>query len=246
MNEYVDNLSKAIENCVDPIRSFQELAVQLGDASGDIFTAFQNAINSISGVGGKTSSSSSRSSGGGVTYKSNLSGEYVSWAKSQMAANSAAWHTADANTKKALESANQTLGNAIGSKYDSASGTWRHKHADGTRYTPGGATLLGEDGFEAFISKNGRLIPIAQPTIGNIDSGGVVFNTEQMSNLRSLWDLSSLGKIKADSIISDKTNLLTQNSGTTNTFNGGIVVNAPRDYNDFVKQLTQRVKTKSV
>ena len=65
-------------------------------------------------------------------------------------------------------------------------------HADGTRYTPGGATILGENGFEAYISSDGHLIPINQPTIGNIGSGGVVFNADQMKNLRSLWDLSNL------------------------------------------------------
>ena len=65
-------------------------------------------------------------------------------------------------------------------------------HASGTRYTPGGLTQLGEKGFEAYIGSNGRLIPISQPTIGNIPSGGVVFNADQMKNLRTLWDMSNL------------------------------------------------------
>ena len=70
-----------------------------------------------------------------------------------------------------------------------------YKYAKGTRYTPGGLTLMGEEGFEAFISGNGRLIPITQPTIGNIGAGGIVFNREQMANLRNLWDLGNLGKM---------------------------------------------------
>ena len=69
------------------------------------------------------------------------------------------------------------------------------KHATGTRFTPGGLTALGEEGFEAYISNTGRLIPISQPTIGNIGAGGIVFNREQMANLRNLWDWSNLGKI---------------------------------------------------
>ena len=64
-------------------------------------------------------------------------------------------------------------------------------HASGTRYTPGGLTKLGEDGFEAYISSKGQLIPITNPTIGNISGGGVVFNTDQMKNLRTLWDMSN-------------------------------------------------------
>ena len=66
-----------------------------------------------------------------------------------------------------------------------------NKHADGTPYTPGGLTIMGEEGFEAFVSSKGRLIPITQPTIGNISSGGVVFNADQMKNLRTLWGLSN-------------------------------------------------------
>ena len=39
---------------------------------------------------------------------------------------------------------------------------------------------------------NGRLIPINQPTIGNISSGGLVFNSEQLKSLRTMWDMSNL------------------------------------------------------
>ena len=65
-------------------------------------------------------------------------------------------------------------------------------HASGTRFTPGGLTKMGENGEELFISSSGRLIPITQPTIGNIAGGGVVFNAEQMKNLRMMWDMSNL------------------------------------------------------
>ena len=74
-------------------------------------------------------------------------------------------------------------------------------HADGTRYTPGGLTLMGEEGFEAYISSNGRLIPINQPTIGNIPSGGAVFNSDQMKSLRTLWDMSNLNLSGGNSLI---------------------------------------------
>ena len=100
-------------------------------------------------------------------------------------------------------------GLSVGDKVVTAGGTYKitgvnsdgsykselEKHADGTRYTPGGMTLMGEEGFEAFITNNGRLIPINQPTIGNIGAGGVVFNREQMANLRTLWDWSNLGNV---------------------------------------------------
>lgn len=105
-----------------------------------------------------------------------------------------------------------------GANYNAASGHWSIKideeHADGTRYTPGGMTLMGEDGFEAYINSNGHLIPINQPTIGNIASGGVVFNTDQMKSLRTLWDLSNLNMIPdyGDLIANNKTqNMVTNN-----------------------------------
>ena len=44
--------------------------------------------------------------------------------KDQMAANSKAWHTADAATKKKLEAANQKLGAQVGGSYNPSTGTW--------------------------------------------------------------------------------------------------------------------------
>ena len=63
-------------------------------------------------------------------------------------------------------------------------------------------TALGEEDFEAFIDNNGHLIPINQPTIGNIGAGGIVFNQDQMTNLRSLWDLSNIGTMPSHNISS--------------------------------------------
>ena len=83
-----------------------------------------------------------------------------------------------------------------GATYNSGSGYWSIKlNADGSRYTSGGLNIIGEEGFEAFITNNGRLIPINQPTLGNIGAGGIVFNREQMANLRTLWDWSNLSKV---------------------------------------------------
>lgn len=78
--------------------------------------------------------------------------------------------------------------------YNDALNEWKKArgYATGTRHTFGGLTKLGEKGFEAYISPNGSLTPITSPTIGNITGGGVVFNTEQLKNLRTLWDWSSI------------------------------------------------------
>ena len=251
MNEYVDDLGKAIENCVDPIRSFEELAMQLGDAGGDIVSAFYNVVGSISGMGVKTSSTSSSSSGG--------SGGGNSWM-----GNGKSYDTKTDYMSKILGASNKMdvveYNNARNNKIDGegmsegklsnsqAIKLWesaKNKHADGTRYTPGGMTLLGEEGFEAFINRNGNLIPIAQPTIGNIDSGGAVFNMEQMSNLRTLWDWSNIKMPDYSSVLLNRATENTQGGNDINLY-GGITIEHVNDLNHFVRQLTQRIKTKSV
>ncbi len=86
-----------------------------------------------------------------------------------------------------------------GAKYNPINGLYSIKigsrYATGTRYTSGRMTLMGENGLESFIDSSGHYIPINQPTIGNIGAGGIVFNREQMANLRNLWDLSNLSRV---------------------------------------------------
>ena len=147
---------------------------------------YSDAIMSLAEEIGSTKSSSGSSS------------PSVSDIKARMELNSAAWYTASTQAEKdRLHTENVSLGKLIGldeDDYNDGTGEWNY-HADGTRYTPGGLTALGEEDFEAYISNNGRLIPINQPTFGNIGAGGIVFNREQMANLRNLWDLSNLGRI---------------------------------------------------
>ena len=73
-----------------------------------------------------------------------------------------------------------------GAKYNKGSGYYSikldEKDADGTRYTLGGLTLMGEEGSETYITANGRLIPIEQPTIGNIPSGPIQSPWRQWSD----------------------------------------------------------------
>lgn len=54
----------------------------------------------------------------------------------KMAANSKAWHTADAETRKKLEDDNQVLGKKLGLSYNSAAGTWAQPAANVNAATP--------------------------------------------------------------------------------------------------------------
>ena len=193
--ESIDNLTRQQDELGVVVKKFENGVIDLNEAirlAEEAIGGMPSALASIfnKAKGSVSSSSSSASKGGNSGGGANSS--YVSWAKAQMEENSKNWHTADENGKKALEAANQSLGAAIGSTYDKDSGTWEHKYATGTKYTKSGLALMGEDSEEFYIPSNGRLIPINQPTIGNIAGGGVVFNAEQMKSVRAIWDMSNL------------------------------------------------------
>lgn len=90
-------------------------------AGSNAASGVSNRVSSLYGlVGGKaaTSVGGTPTKAGNVASSSNLTDQQ------QMAANSAAWKTADEKTKKQLEAANQTLGTKLGLTYNSAAGTW--------------------------------------------------------------------------------------------------------------------------
>ena len=173
------------------------IGAKYNSASGKWYDSNGNLLYSVSSSSGSSSSSSSSSSGRVVSYSPfPTTGKTV-----QVGADGNA--PAGTNVGDTVVTAGgKYLVVAPGTEYatkNEASGLWSIKideeDANGTRYTSGGMTLMGEEGFEAYITDKGRLIPITQPTIGNIGSGGVVFNREQLANLRNLWDLSNLSKV---------------------------------------------------
>lgn len=210
----INNLTKQQDELGVVIKSFENGVIDLEEAIRQAEEAIGSMPNALASIfnNAKVRTPSSYSSGGsgggsGGGFSGGNSGggqntSYINWAKSQMAENSKNWHNADENGKKALEAANQALGKAIDSTYDPTTGKWKHKYATGSKYTKDGLSLLGEEGFEAYITSNGRLIPINQPMVGDIPSGGVVFNTEQMKNLRTMWDMSNL-KFKGGTFVGD-------------------------------------------
>ena len=179
----------------------------------------------------------------GAKSSSGYSSPSASDIKTQMAANSAAWHTASTQAEKdALHQANVDLAKQLGldeDDYNSGTGKWNY-HAAGTRYTPGGLTALGEDGFEAYITNNGRLIPINQPTIGNIGAGGIVFNREQMAGLRTLWDWSNIGKI---SPVVSSSNANSQNTVIDNSIHINGLTISEQGNEDWINGLKRYVAT---
>lgn len=68
----------------------------------------------------------------------------------------------------------------------------RAGYAKGTKNARKGIAQIGEIEPETLITNKGKYIPIEQPTLANLLGGEVVFNSEQMNNLRTLYDLSKV------------------------------------------------------
>lgn len=192
--ESINNLTKQQDALGVVVKKFEGGVISLGEAVSIAGAAILNLPSSIrtmlekAGVDTPSySSGSSSRSFGGVWYDSNtnyMNNIQNATSEAEVRANNAA--------RNAKIAGDGIKDQDIMTDED-AIAEWRaNRHADGTRYTPGGLTVMGEEGFEAYVSSKGRLIPISQPTIGNIPSGGVVFNQDQMKNLRTLWDMSNL------------------------------------------------------
>lgn len=106
-----------------------------------------------------------------------------------------------------------------------------NRHANGTRHTKNGNALIGEAGSEVFLSKNGHLTLVDAPTMfKNVGAGGAVFNQDQMSNIRYLWDLSNYSSSELSSMIKRNPISTTGDTNCNNiTINGMTVDSGSQD-----------------
>lgn len=65
-------------------------------------------------------------------------------------------------------------------------------YATGTNNATQGFSKLGEIEDELFINSHGRLIPINQPTLTNMQGGEMVFNGAQLAGARALWEMVNM------------------------------------------------------
>lgn len=99
--------------------------------------------------------------------------------KKEMAANSAAWHTADAETRKQLEAANQSLGKQLGASFDSVSGTWSDSSGSALYDTPSANNTT------TTTNKN------TKPSNFTGSANNVVVNTLDQETIRDLMNANS-------------------------------------------------------
>lgn len=95
---------------------------------------------------------------------------------------------------------------------------WKESHgyAGGTDNTSDGWITLGELEKEWLIKSNGQFVPIQEPTLANVGSGGIVFNQNQMDNVRKLWNLSNLDNFALNNLSSKSGTQSIDNSNSNN------------------------------
>ena len=186
LTERQDELNLVVKKFENGVISLREAVGLAGDAIGYIPQAMWDMLKKARVDTKSYSSGSSSKSYGGVWYDSNAN--YMDNI-----------HNASSEAE-VIENNNARTAKILGDgrsediiSNEQAIEEWKKArgYATGTRYTAGGLTRLGEVEEEVYITSTGRLIPITSPTIGNVPSGGIVFNTEQMKNLRTMWDMSN-------------------------------------------------------
>lgn len=188
--ESLNHLTAQQDELETVINMFESGVIDLGTAVykvtqmfGSLPSAMQNALSLISRSSYSSSSNGTTYSYNGLSYDPNFD---YSAAMKTVPVGSDAWNRMNQRRNAKI------LGEGLPSSM---------MFASGTRYTPSGNILMGEKESETFINANGHLIPINQPTLGNFGAGGIVFNQDQMANLRSLWDLSNIGIASHNNLI---------------------------------------------
>lgn len=150
------------------------------------YTKKNNTSSSSSSSSNRGSSSSSGGSSGGSSYggSSTASGSATStpdWLK-QAQANSQAWHTADAETKKALQEKNKALYSSHGYTYDGKTGTWSaptagSKSAAAAGNLIGGLANIGLNAYNQLKNQNNNHSSIPSADYKNTDLGNTFWQS---------------------------------------------------------------------
>lgn len=218
----INNLTKQQDELSTVVSMFEDGVIDLGTAIYDAESALRTIPSTMANIISEIQSFSLNKNDryGSVTYDKDF--DYSS-VMSGLDKNSNEWKIL--NEKRNAKIAGEGLS--------------YNKYASGTRKAAPGKALLGEEEPEILLSKLG-LTPITQPTFKTMDGGEVVFNSEQLANLRTLWDIGNGFKPNFDYI--NKTvpqtidnsncnnviiNGLTVDSGSTD---GKALINALRRY----------------
>ncbi len=162
---------------------------------------------------GGSSSSGSSSSGSTASSAANSTPDWMQQAK----ANSDAWHTADAATRKSLEEKNRALYTSHGYTYDSKTGTWKAPTAASNVANTAGNLLGGalSTGLNAVNSRKNTLNNTDWSTViaSQIASGGRWQDVQEALNNRNekiLLNGGTLDQYSGDATAQNAQNYINQ------------------------------------
>lgn len=205
INENADKMNKAFEDYLNPIKSINEMTKSLAEMGiPQLESAVSKFINSLSGITGIKSSSSSS-----LNNKISVKTQDIGGTKVSM--------IYDANGKL----------------------TDVRKYARGTKNAIGGKAIVDEEGLGSeLIISGGRLT--------QLNAGDNVFSK---SDSKNLWEWAKLNPMNTGFANILKNGLSMPNIANkpqtvdqSQNFNGGIVVNNPANFDDFMRQLNQRMR----
>lgn len=148
----------------------------LGTSIKNSMSASTNKNNTSSSSSSSSSSSKPSSSGGSSSSTGNSSATSTpDWLK-QAQANSEAWHTADAETKKTLQEKNKALYSSHGYTYDGKTGTWSAPKTSKNPMTAagnlvGGLLSTGMNAYNQLKNQNNTHSTIPSADYKNTDLG---------------------------------------------------------------------------
>ncbi len=197
----------------------------LEQANQKLYTDHGYTYNSKTGTWSAPTTSSS-SSGGSSSGSSSASSSAVStpdWLK-QAQANSQAWHTADAATRKSLEEKNRALYTGHGYSYDAKTGTWKAPTAaSGVANTVG--NLLG-----GALSTGLNAVQQAKDKYNNVDYSTVL--ADQMASGANWQDVQQS--------LNDRETKIALNGGRLDQFSNDATAKNAQTYINNMKAIEQQ------
>lgn len=203
----INNLTKQQDELSTVVSMFEDGVIDLGTAIYDAESALRTIPSTMANIISEIQSFSLNKNDryGSVTYDKDF--DYSS-VMSGLDKNSNEWKIL--NEKRNAKIAGEGLS--------------YNKYASGTRKAAPGKALLGEEEPEILLSKLG-LTPITQPTFKTMDGGEVVFNSEQIANLRTLWDIGNGFKPNFDYVNKSVPQTI-DNSNCNNVIINGLTVDS--------------------
>lgn len=228
----INNLTKQQDELGVVVKKFENGVIQLDEAIRQAEEAIGGMSSTISAVlkSAKTNTNTSYSYGsgssggsiGGLMIKYDSGTDYMAKILASDTVEQAKEYNKLRNAKLVgLGKANEQKTN------DQITEIWEEAHknrkAKGTNNAKRGWTELGEEGFEVLIDSSNHLIPVAHPTIANLNGGEIVFNSEQMKNLKNLWDMAQFGNIAK--MPSPNLNIIPRTQEVTRTIDNSVTIN---------------------